>query len=177
MSFSLLSKKEEVNLLLHIGNGNISGGLVKFKNGQKPTLIYSVCLDSDKSPNSLSSLLGEILASIMKKGLSAMPAHAGQPGGKIFSVLVSFSSPWFVSEAKNIHLVQNIPFVITNKFIGSILKSEGELFKKNLRLMENVILHSKINGYSVENIFGKTTSVATKIMLDVHQQGIGVAGT
>ncbi|MBU1986991.1 MAG: ATP-dependent Clp protease adapter ClpS [Proteobacteria bacterium] len=28
----------------------------------------------------------------------------------------------------------------------------------------------------LENIFGKSTSLATKIMLDVHQQGIGVAG-
>lgn len=28
----------------------------------------------------------------------------------------------------------------------------------------------------LENIFGKTTTMATKIMLDVHQQGIGVAG-
>lgn len=28
----------------------------------------------------------------------------------------------------------------------------------------------------LENIFGKSTSVATKIMLDVHHQGIGVAG-
>jgi ATP-dependent Clp protease adaptor protein ClpS len=28
----------------------------------------------------------------------------------------------------------------------------------------------------LENIFGKTTATATKIMLDVHQEGIGVAG-
>ena len=28
----------------------------------------------------------------------------------------------------------------------------------------------------LENIFGKTTSMATKIMLDVHQEGVGVAG-
>lgn len=28
----------------------------------------------------------------------------------------------------------------------------------------------------LENIFGKTTPMATRIMLDVHQQGIGVAG-
>jgi ATP-dependent Clp protease adaptor protein ClpS len=28
----------------------------------------------------------------------------------------------------------------------------------------------------LENIFGKSTTMATKIMLDVHQQGIGVAG-
>jgi ATP-dependent Clp protease adaptor protein ClpS len=28
----------------------------------------------------------------------------------------------------------------------------------------------------LENIFGKTPSVATRIMLDVHQEGVGVAG-
>jgi ATP-dependent Clp protease adaptor protein ClpS len=28
----------------------------------------------------------------------------------------------------------------------------------------------------LENIFGKSTSMATKIMLDVHQEGVGVAG-
>lgn len=28
----------------------------------------------------------------------------------------------------------------------------------------------------LENIFGKSTTLATKIMLDVHKQGIGVAG-
>lgn len=28
----------------------------------------------------------------------------------------------------------------------------------------------------LENIFGKSTSVATKIMLDVHHAGVGIAG-
>jgi len=28
----------------------------------------------------------------------------------------------------------------------------------------------------LENIFGKSTTLATKIMLDVHQEGVGVAG-
>ncbi len=192
MPLSLFDNKEEVSLLIDIGNGSVSGALVLFGNGAKPALLYSARLpltvndksDSAKLISSMTASLGEVLLSIMKKGL-LVPYFKTKPKN-VSAVLVSFSSPWFASRAKNLHLAQDTPFIITKKFLDSVVAAEekafeedlqnGEyenLFDKNIQILENTIIHTKINGYPIEECVGKKTkTLDTSLFMSVASKSI-----
>src|ERR1035437_1563620 len=118
MSLSLFEQKEKVSLLVNIGSGAISAGLVAFVVEQKPTIIYSVFLpfkieeapEKDKLVSAMESLLEQVLTLVVKNGLS-QPYWKGK-SKHINSALVSFSSPWFVSKIKNIELQKDKVFLI-----------------------------------------------------------------
>jgi len=86
-------------------------------------------------------------------------------------VLVSFSSPWFVSKTKHVHVDKGAPFVVTRGFLDEIMEQEAEAFTKELsagnvdiqgsrvQIIEKAVVHSTINGYIVEDIIGKQTAV------------------
>ena len=75
-------------------------------------------------------------------------------------------SPWSISQAKTIKIIKDKPFEITNKVLSQILVGEeSEIEKnieyntseKNLKIMEEKIIQSKLNGYKVEDIYRKKT--------------------
>ncbi len=170
---SLFGKeKENVSLLININNGSINAALVSFKIGQVPKFLYSVETpfigikpDTMKLPEGVLSILEVSLKEITSKGWRKI----GLKNKKISHVAVSFSSPWLVLKTKNIHLSQDHSFVITKKFINDIANKEEGLFKKELsetyssnsneefNTIEKSVIHTKINGYAVENILGKKT--------------------
>lgn len=175
MSFlSFLSKKtDEVSLLLDIGNGSITGAVVLFRKNQKPEFLYSleVPFIIPEKPNisklveEMSGLLQTLLDETMKQGWRH--SYWRNKTKKIDGCLVSFSSPWFVSKTKHIELSNSTPFVITKDFIDDIVKKEEESFKKEListednndtfEVIEKSVVHTKINGYTLENTLGKKT--------------------
>lgn len=170
---SLFDKeKEKVSLLININNGSINAALVSFKPRQAPEFLYSVETpyigtppSAMKLPDGMTSLLESSLKDITSKGWGKI----GLKNKKISHVMVSFSSPWLILKTKNIHLKQDHLFIITKKFINDIAKKEEELFKKELseiysgnkdeqfNTIEKSVVHTKINGYAVENILGKKT--------------------
>ena len=178
MIFSLLKKNEKISLLLDIGNGTISAGLVSFVADSKPSLLYltSIPFTSVEKPNSdkillsMNTLLDEILTLITKKGTSQSYFKGKEV--KISSVLVSFSSPWFISRSRNIHLIQENAFIVTRKFIDNIIDTEKKIAEKELidskyehtfnneiKIIESLIINTKINGYPIEDSIGKKTKI------------------
>jgi hypothetical protein len=176
MSLSLFGQKEKVSLLVNIGSGAISAGLVAFAGGQKPTIIYGTYLPFkiDDSPEKnklvgvMDSLLGQTLGLVVKEGFS-LPYWKGKKK-HISSALVSFSSPWFASKIKNIELKKDKAFIVSNSFIDSISESEKKIFAKELKTdqpdenssgeilaIEKIFTDFKINGYSIENCLGQKT--------------------
>jgi hypothetical protein len=188
---SLFEKSEKVSLLVTIGSGLISAGLVAFADGQKPTIIYSVFLpfkieespEKNKLASTMNSLLGQVLSLVIKDGLS----QAYWKGKKkhIYSALVSFSSPWFVSKIKKIELQEGKAFVVGQSFIQSILESEKKIFvdeingdksKKspdNIIVIENAFTDFKINGYSITNYLGqKTKNLTTSLYMSAVPKSV-----
>ncbi len=173
MSLSLFSKQEKVSLLVTIGSGAISAGLVAYSTGQKPTVIYSVFLpfkiddapEKNKMTSAMDSLLDQVLTLVVKNGF-ALPYRKGK-NKHIHTSLVSFSSPWFYSKIKKIELKQDKSFVISHGFLNSILESEGKVFieeidktkenSDNTVVIENTFTDFKINGYEIKNCFDQKT--------------------
>jgi hypothetical protein len=169
--------KEEVSLMLDIGNGSVTGALVLFKQAKKPEFLYStqVPFVVPKKPSAtrliedIAPLLNTLLEDLVKYGFksnyfknkSKAPARA----------LIAFSSPWFVSKTKHLEFSKDKPFVITEDFINSLVKEEEKIFKNEIqpleasgggqgndfRIIDSSIVHTKINGYSLETSIGKKT--------------------
>jgi hypothetical protein len=171
--FSFLnSKKEEVVLLIDIGNGSTTGAIAFFSKDDKPKFIYVAKkffliadkVDGEKLESEMNSLLEQMLVVLINKGFE----HKYWQGKKkkFDNILISFSSPWFISKTKNIHLEKDKEFVITNAFLGDVMTQEVDLLKKelnqqnpteNFEVIERSIVHSKINGYTLDNAIGKNT--------------------
>lgn len=168
------NEKEEVSLLIDIGNGSIGAAFVLF--GQStPKILYAIRLplvivenlDSKTLSQGMETLLDETIGAIVKKGFEM--DFWKKKSKKISSVLVSFSSPWFVEKTKDIHISEEKSFVITRKFLESILQKEEESFQEELSknsgggsessfvVIEESIVRTEINGYVLNDSLGKKT--------------------
>lgn len=171
--FSFLnSNKEQVAILIDIGNGSTTGAIVVFAKDQKPRFIYvakkffviSDKVEGLKLEAEMNSLLEQMLALLTQKGLE----HKYWQGKKknFDKILLSFSSPWFISKTKNIHLEKEKEFIISKNFLDGIMSQEVEILKNELHkqnpeetfeVIERSIVHSKINGYALDDAIGKNT--------------------
>jgi hypothetical protein len=170
--FSFLnSNNEKVVILVDIGNGSTTGSIVVFSNNEKPRFIYTVKkfflisekVEGDKLEVEMLSLLEQMLQNLTKKGLEHRYWNGKRK--KFDRILVSFSSPWFISKTKSLHLEKDKEFVITKEFLDDVMKQEVSLLKAELNkdsaevfeVIERSIVHSKINGYTLDNAIGKNT--------------------
>ncbi len=171
--FSILnSNKEQVAILIDIGNGSTTGSVVVYSKDAKPKFIYVVKkffvisdkVDGLKLEAEMNSLLEQMLAILTQKSFE----HKYWQGKKkkFDKILISFSSPWFISKTKNIHLEKDKEFVISKNFLDGIMNQEVEVLKNELHtqnpeetfeVIERSIVHSKINGYTLDDAIGKNT--------------------
>jgi hypothetical protein len=174
--FSFSKKeKEEVALLVHVGNGSIVCALTSLTILSKPKILYSIRAhfplsekpDAARLIHNTNSLLDPLLETLMKNGFTS---EYWKKHKKIVDfALVTFSSPWFVSKTKRISILEENPFTVTKAFIENIVQNEEAIFKKELvkedrrettetfSIIEKSVLHTKINGYTLDNPIGKKT--------------------
>lgn len=171
--FSFLnSNKEEVAILIDIGNGSTTGAIAIFGKNQKPKFVYVVKkffliadkVDGEKLEAEMNTLLEQMLVVLTQKGFENKYWQGKRK--KIDKILISFSSPWFISKTKNLHLDKDKEFVITKAFLDDVMNQEVEVLKKELNtqnpnetfeVIEKSIVHSKINGYTLDDAIGKNT--------------------
>jgi len=166
------SSAEEKSILIDIGNGTITGSIVVFENNKKPLFVYIVRsffsisekLEAQKLEHEMTALLEQTLKNIMKNGFSGK--YWDKKRKTIDKVIISFSSPWFLSKTKTIEISNEKEFVITKNFLLDVLSKEIILYKKELEnehggeyfeVVEKSIIHSKINGYALDESIGKNT--------------------
>lgn len=167
--------KEEVSLLVDIGNGSITTSLVLFKEKELPEFLFvessnflvGSSPDARKLIGDMEKTLDSLLHSLIKNGFSHK--YWQNKRKNIDSALIVFSSPWFTSKTNHIHLSQEKDFVITNKFLNDVLTAEEDRFIKELtknlpntdsglfNIIEKSIVHTKINGYILDSVIGKKT--------------------
>ncbi len=191
MSFlSFLNKPDgEISFLLDIGNGSITGAVVLFKKNTKPEFLYSIEVpfvvpekpNASKLVDDMVSLLNTLIAETMKQGFRH--PYWKNKTKKLDGALISFSSPWFVSKTKHLSLEKESAFIITESFINDITNKEEEAFKKEIsanaeetadfKVVEKSIVHTKINGYTLESSIGKKTkSLDAYLYMSIISGGI-----
>ena len=166
-------EKEEVSLLIDIGNGTIQAGLASFSKGKLPKFLYTVKLpfpvlgapDIKRLSTDLSTLLDSVLTAVVKEGLS----NLYKKNKKLRHTLITFSSPWFISKTKQIHISKARAFYITEWLMQSISQKEEEFFRSELlkdlptgatdsfEVIEKSIVEAKVNGYLLDNSVGQKT--------------------
>lgn len=171
--FGLFSKQlEDFVILVDVGNGCITGGLCVFSKNEKPCFYYVTReffttedkIDIKRFESDMINLLDNVILSITKNAWSHNYFKGKRK--KISKILISFSSPWFLSKTKAIHLANDKEFVITKGFLDDLIKKEvdeletelkDEMENVELEIVEKSIIHSKINGYILNESIGKNT--------------------
>jgi len=176
--FSFLNFKKTKNnysLVFDIGAGSVAASLVKFTDKPGFRVIYSVReliqyqekISSEKYLTYMITALNSASEKIQKQ-LSSNP-HTDR-GGKmdVSRAFMIFSSPWCISQTKIIKVQKDKPFELTKKVLEKIILDEENLVKKDIEstnmfkdikslgdVIEKKIVQTKINGYKVDDPYGK----------------------
>ncbi len=168
------SRDNEVVLLVDIGNGEVTSALSLHKVSGIPEILesqtepYAVVekIDSTKLIESMASLVDKSVKKLLEN--SVKNERFKGKSIKIKRIMVSFSAPWFAMKTKHILIDKEETFVITKDFINEITKKERDDFESDLAkvnpentgqysIIETSILHTKINGYAIDNSINKKT--------------------
>lgn len=164
LSFKKKNKKSRVALVFDIRSATVGGALVALDK-EKPRVLYNVRkeipaqaeLEFNRFVNSMFETFKVVVERIEKKGIP----HLNQKNfeeGSIDEVLFVYASPWYTAHTKVLTIEEGKPFTVTQSLINKLIRKEEESFfeTKGSNVVERAVTSILLNGYSVENIEGKT---------------------
>ncbi|MCI5108466.1 MAG: hypothetical protein MRY49_01300 [Candidatus Pacebacteria bacterium] len=164
---NFLGKKEQsISIVLDIGNASVGGSLVTFNKNQTPKILYTtrvpIPINEKVDENDLTRLMSDSLGLVFKniskaglKHLNFLNIHKKN----IKSIHCVLASPWFMAETKT-EIIEK-PVTLTPEYIKDLVQKEKESFQKNIdvsgniKLLEQKIIDTKLNGYSTSKPYGK----------------------
>jgi len=169
MSFFFFKNKSSLSFVFDIRDSSISVAVVRFEKEKKPEMILCKNFelrhgDSKNHKKYLSSMLSTLDRAIVyaRHGLAKIGNDEN-----IEKYYFFVGSPWSVSQSKIIKIIKDKPFEINNSVLEKIIIGEEFSIEKNIerqtltpdwKILEEKIIQSKLNGYKVDDIFGKKTS-------------------
>ncbi len=140
--------KDELALVFDIGSSFVGGALFIMGQSKVPKIIYSIRepiaieskIDSERFLYLTIKTLNLVASKIAKAGVGAP--------GKIFCVL---SSPWYVSQTRNIKIEKNTSFVFNEKFADALIQKEIGLFEEE-HLKKYTTDGNKIRSIELKNV-------------------------
>jgi hypothetical protein len=173
---SLFKKSDkEVSIIFDIGNGSIGASLVEFSSKNVPITLYThrepltflPQVTSKRLVETMLTLLKDVAGHLQKEGLTHIH-HSFLGNYNIKDVFCIFSSPWYISQTKVLRLNKEVPFLVSKSFVDELVQAEEEqfhtalregkyeqIFGHDTRLLEKKIIHTKLNGYEIQNPIGK----------------------
>ena len=174
MSISVFSKKpvKKVGVVLDIGSKTVGGAIFEKDADGGTKLLYT----ARESIIFKKVITGESLFGAMLRSLELVLIHLEKYGLEHFARASKFhyhvdtvagvvSSPWHVSETKNLKLSQEKPFAVTEALVENLLAKEEKSFMEELSdgdhrepsldFLEHKIIEMKLNGYVTANPYGK----------------------
>lgn len=188
--FSFNKPSTEKVLLFDLKSESLSCSMVNFSSKEKPEILFYEKIDfGDSIKLGIKRYISSMLDAFNKVSLSVRKKHLSPSGlfkkvYKMDKIHVSISSPWILSQSKNLKIRKDKPFVITESFLENLKTKEGqEMFNSSLpknfksknkfKIFEQSIIQVKLNGYKIENIIKKTvSSFEANMFLSVIQNDI-----
>jgi hypothetical protein len=172
MSFlNFNKKKHKISLLFEVRGDVVSSSIIKTHPLNKPEIIYSKKrivairekIDSKKYTKIILKELDKLVEETYKVGILKIL----NGNNDISDVHVVLSSPWVLSQSKDIKIKKDKTFEINQDLLSKVI-SEEECHlssptglnleeNNNIKIIEEKIIQSKLNGYKVNSIFHKKT--------------------
>jgi len=160
-------------VLFDIGSASIAGAVVFFQTGKKPNVLYHTRksmklqeeLDFDRFLASMLQTLNSVAQDVGRKGLGRI--HTGSEKNRVNHILVTYSSPWHMSQSKTIKIENKKGTTITRRLIDELIKKEENLLAKSsageygssaddgIDVIERAVTDICLDGYSVTDPYGK----------------------
>jgi len=178
-------RKEEVAVVFDIGSGSIGATLVLLSNRDVPSLIFNVRApitvsgkpDEKGFIRAMYVALDSVINSLTDSGLKHLE-FTGLRQRRIKSIIVTFTSPWFLPQTRHVRYVQESPFEVTDRMLEEVVEQEinkvvhGDEVKKYLgtdepaRIIDKRLIHTRINGYETSKPDAKRgTELEARIFL------------
>ena len=172
MSFSFFKKKPSLSFVFDVRDSSISVAVARFEADKKPEMILCQNFefkyqDSINHKEYLSYMIKTLDKAIIFARRSLVKIGNKE---KIGTHYFFIGSPWSASESKTIKIIKDKPFEINNSVLEKIIVGEELAIEKNIeeqtkdfnwKVLEERIIQSKLNGYKIDNIFGKKTTNLT----------------
>ena len=161
-------------LVVHISSNSVAAALVSFASGKKPVILASLsrqfaCQDKPdskiltrKALENLEIVLRD-LGSLPSLQTNKTPLHLRRNHLPVSSALSIISSPWISARGKTVAISQERPFILTQRFLQSVVEKEIENFKRestvpnSVEVLEHSIIGAKIRGYQVTDPLDQVT--------------------
>ncbi len=195
--FDFLSKSKTKNgvvVVLDVGTASVAGCLVLLSENKKPRILYKARKDVPMQDD----VTEKKLTKAMIKSLKVVVKELEKDGLKhlnflklrdkhIKQVFCFLASPWYVSQTIVTNIKEKKEFNITQKLLDSINTKETENFikselnenskftgdKASVEILDNKILQTKLNGYSIDNpIKYRTNNFETTIFISMSQKNV-----
>ncbi|MES2436964.1 MAG: hypothetical protein V4519_03040 [Patescibacteria group bacterium] len=173
--FSFFAKaQEEVVAVFDIGNGSIGVAFVQLSHHTAPVILYVHRepisflpeVTADRLLANMLKLLKSVTSNLQKTGMPHLQKQIGNYHVK--RAFCTYSSPWYISQTKVVRVEEPKLFTVTKNVIDNVVRKEEAAFMQSLKdgkyekmfgldakLMERRIIHTRLNGYEVQDPFNK----------------------
>ena len=171
MSF-FFCKKTSLSFVFDIRDTSVSVGVVKLEKDKKPEII--LCQKFELNIHDAKNYKKCIasLAKVLDKAVVSLRKELVKIGNKesIDTYYFFIGSPWSVSQSKTIKVIKDKLFEINNSLLKKIIGDEElyienslerQVFESDWDVLEEKIIQSKLNGYVIDDIYGKKTQSLT----------------
>lgn len=164
---SLFGKKATSIAVIDIRSSSIGAAYAVVSNDHTLSIVYSVRMPLDPHATepleeALPRTIEAVLTQLVRDGAPLLRAKCGD--GKADRVLVTLTAPWQHSEVHSSVIEDEKAFVFTQDLVNDSVKNQKEVGEGRTRVSQ-MIIATLLNGYEVQNPFGKKVNRAELILL------------
>lgn len=168
MSFFFWKKDEPARyvILVDVESGSVAASWVKYVADKRPEILYTKRIPFKvQSVVDTDQMISALKRSLRELGTFLVPQAPAAPE----KIIVMLSSPWYAAQVRSMHFAKTRPFVFSHKLATQMIERELELFEKgkmkewkkfsseHYTALEHITIETKLNGYKVNDPFGKKT--------------------
>ena len=164
----LFNKPERRSVaLIDIGSASVGGAFAHFDTTSPPTLYYTTRVpletrEGETCTDAMLRALSVLTQTLVSQGAPILREVTGS--ARIDSVLASVSAPWQETEVRVESRQEEKPFPFTHGLLEQIVRDTAKNREGRTRAHDSVIA-TILNGYDVENPFGKRAKRADLVIL------------